>query len=310
MSAPSQSASEVRPAPGGARSAAAAAAEPVGAGFRGRWRLAAAIALTAVALAPAVAAVVVRFASDYVPVQDLAIIDLRVRDVWSSHIPLVGPYSKGWSHPGPLLFWLLALPSGLLGQAAWATPVGGALLQAGAIAASARLAWRKGGLALLLVVLAVISLAYGATGGWIVLDAWNPHIAFPFFVLFVLSLWALADGARWAAVAATAVGTFLVQAHVGYLPLVALPAATAVGLAVLGSRRAGEPWRSWAGALRWSAVVGALLWLPAVVEQVVEAPGNLARGCSATSPGNTASRLASGRPWRSWRPSSVSSRHG
>ena len=243
-----------------------------------RWRASApAVLLTLVVLGPALAAVVQRAGSDYVPVQDLAIIDLRVRDVWSSHIPLVGPYSKGWSHPGPLLFWLLAVPSGLFGQAAWATAAGAALLQAGAIAGSARLAWRKGGLPLLLLVLAVLGLSYSATGGWMVMDAWNPNVAFPFFVLYVLGVWALADGARWAPVLVTAVGTFLVQTHVGYLPLVAVGAAVAVALLVTDARRRSDPLRPWAGPVRWSMAVGALLWLPPLVEQLTTPSGNLSR---------------------------------
>ena len=246
-----------------------------------RWRTlapaATAVLLTLVVMAPALAAVVQRFGSDYVPVQDLAIIDLRVRDVWSSHLPLVGPYSKGWSHPGPLLFWLLAVPSGLFGQAAWATAAGGALLQAGAIAGSARLAWRKGGLPLLLLVLAALGLSYSATGGWMVMDAWNPNVAFPFFVLYVLAVWALADGARWAPALVVAVGTFLVQTHVGYLPLVAVGAGVAVALLVVGARRRGEPLRPWLRPLGWSLGLGALLWLPPAVEQLTTPSGNLTR---------------------------------
>jgi hypothetical protein len=246
-----------------------------------RWRpsapAATAVLLTLVVMAPALAAVVQRFGSDYVPVQDLAIIDLRVRDVWSANVPLVGPYSKGWNHPGPLLFWLLAVPSGMFGQAAWATAAGGALLQAGAIAGSARLAWRKGGLALLLLVLAVLGLSYSATGGWMVMDAWNPNVAFPFFVLYVLAVWALADGARWAPVVVTAVGTFLVQTHVGYLPLVAVGAAAAVAMLVLDARRRGESLRPWRRPLGWSLAVGALLWLAPVFEQLTTPTGNLTR---------------------------------
>ena len=58
--------------------------------------------------------------------------DLRVRDVWSSDIPLTGAYSRyGWSHPGPWMYWLVAPFSLAFGQAAWATLVGSALLQGG-----------------------------------------------------------------------------------------------------------------------------------------------------------------------------------
>jgi hypothetical protein len=73
------------------------------------------------------------------------------------------------------------------------------------------------------------------------------------------------------------VGTFLVQTHVGYLPLVALPGALAVVLVVLEARRAGAPLRSWSPALWWSVAVAVALWLPAVLEELMGDPGNLTR---------------------------------
>src|SRR5579862_6618438 len=105
------------------------------------------LALTLVALLPVLVVVVTRWGRRYVPVGDIALVDLRVRDVWSRAIPLVGAYSRlGWNHPGPAMFWLLAPLSGLTGRPAWATLVGGALIQGVAVVALARVAWRKGGL--------------------------------------------------------------------------------------------------------------------------------------------------------------------
>jgi putative copper export protein len=98
-------------------------------------------------------------------------------------------------------------------------------------------------------------------------------VAFPFFVLYVLAVWALADGARWAPVVVTAVGTFLVQTHVGYLPLVAVGAAAAVAMLVLDARRRGESLRPWRRPLGWSLAVGALLWLAPVFEQLTTPTG-------------------------------------
>src|SRR5437763_856356 len=83
-----------------------------------------------------------------------AVIDLRTRDVFTSQTPLVGPYSRGFNHPGPALFWLLAPFSVLAGGAAWGTLVGAAVLQGTAIALSGWLAFRRGGLMLALLVLA------------------------------------------------------------------------------------------------------------------------------------------------------------
>ena len=139
------------------------------------WRGWAALGLTIIAVLPVLAVLVTRTGRSYTPVSDIAPIDLRVRDVWSSHVPLVGAYSRGWNHPGPLMLWLLAIPSGLAAQAPWATLVGGAILQGVAIVASARLALRRGGLPLALVVLTAISLSYAKHG--VFLSAWNPDVA-------------------------------------------------------------------------------------------------------------------------------------
>lgn len=53
--------------------------------------------------------------------------ELRVRDVWSSHPPLIGLGGRigpvgadQGSHPGPLSFWVLSPFYQLLGGDAWA----------------------------------------------------------------------------------------------------------------------------------------------------------------------------------------------
>src|SRR5262245_57976259 len=76
--------------------------------------------LTGVALVPVFVVIAARAGRDYLPIGDLALIDLRVRDVWSRDIPLTGAYSRfGWNHPGPLLSWLMAPLSLVTGRAAW-----------------------------------------------------------------------------------------------------------------------------------------------------------------------------------------------
>src|SRR5690348_3164528 len=63
------------------------------------------IALVAIllALVPVVCVLVFRAGREYLPLGDEAVIDLRVRDVFTAHTPLVGVYSRGFNHPGPIL---------------------------------------------------------------------------------------------------------------------------------------------------------------------------------------------------------------
>jgi hypothetical protein len=116
-----------------------------------------AIAFTLLVVAPVLAVVITRTGRSYLATSDLGVIDLRIRDIWNGYIPLVGPYSRfGWSHPGPALFLLLAIPNGIFGHAPWTTQVGGALLQGIAVCWLASLAWRRGGLALVVATMTAV----------------------------------------------------------------------------------------------------------------------------------------------------------
>ena len=63
-------------------------------------------------------------------------------------------------------------------------------------------------------------------------EPWNPHVALPFFVLFLVQVWLLATGSRWQAVGVVLTGSFLVHLHIGYAPLVAITALFGLVLAV------------------------------------------------------------------------------
>lgn len=232
-----------------------------------------ALLVTAIALLPVIAVVVTRSGRTWVPAQDLALIDLRVRDVWSHNAPLIGPYSRfGWSHPGPVLFYALAIPSALAGRSAWATLVGGALLQGIAICALARHAWRRGGLALLSAAMVLLALSYVQFGALMLLQPWNPRIAFPFFALFVFQAWAIAEGDLRQAPWAVLVASLLVQTHVGYLPFVG---ALAIWAAIRGLRsdhRSTVPPRRLVIAM---GVVVAAIWAPVVANELLPGRANV-----------------------------------
>ncbi len=232
-----------------------------------RSRVVFALVLTVVALVPFIVAIATRAGHKYVPVGDFALMDLRVRDVWSSEIPLVGAYSRfGWNHPGPAAYYLLAPVSGLTGTAAWGTLVANALVQAVIVAAIAYVAWRTGGIARLVAALAFMGLAYGAMGPSMVLDAWNPNVAFPMFPLFVLLAWVLATGKPRALVFTVIAASILVQAHVGYLPLVV---AAGICALVFAFRHAGHAWTTWKRPALWALLAFVIVWIPPVLQEFV-----------------------------------------
>ena len=234
--------------------------------------------VAAVALLPFLALIVTRAGSDYVPAQDIALIHLRVRDVFSSATPLVGAYSRfGWSHPGPFMFWAIAPFSKLFSDAPWATMVGAVLLQAAAVVWATVLAWRIGRLWFTVGTLAAIALAYSATGTEFFLEAWNPHVAFPFLAVFVLQLWLIAEGDRWQVLGGVVAASILVQTHVGYLPLVAAGALAVAVYAVIDRRLGGAFRPRWPRVMLWSAGTLFIVWLPPIVEALTDQPGNFVR---------------------------------
>ena len=248
------------------------------------WRRRAAIAATAFTLIPVLVVVFGRAGRAYLPTQDFAVLDLRVRDVWSGDLPLVGVYSRfGWNHPGPLLFWLLAPLNWLFGGAPWTTLVGHAALEGIAIVGAAWTAWRRGGLAVVLGTMAVILLTYTAIGDYLLFQPWNPHVALIFFPWFVLAAWGVAVGDTRDVVIGAVLATFLVQAHVGYAPLVLACAFVALAFMVVDARAARStraegdagPWRRWRRPVIVAAVVTVVLWIPVVVDQLTQSPGNL-----------------------------------
>ena len=241
----------------------------------------AAVAVTLVGLAPVIAVVVQRAGRPYLPMADQAVIDLRVRDVltFSRNTPLVGVYSAHhyqWSHPGPVMFYLVAPFTWLFGGAAWATLVGFALLQGVAVAWTARLAWKTGGLRRTVIWVSIALLSYVGTDPGVLQRPWNPSAALPFFVLFLLQCRLVAGGDTRRVLGLAFVAGFLVQTHIGYAILVAVLGGWAlIRLAVVLRR---DHRRVDRGEIAWPAAVVAVMWFPVLVlDPVFDKPSNLAR---------------------------------
>lgn len=226
---------------------------------------------------PMITGVVVFTGRSWLPIGDLAIIDLRVRDVFSVHVPLVGPYSRfGWSHPGPLMYWLIAPVATISGGATWGTRVGAVLLQLAPMCWLLVMLWRRGGLAYQLLGSATLAGTFLATGSFLVSEPWNPHIALPFFVLFLFQLWLLRLGDARQIVALVVVGSLLVQTHVGYLPLVVLGLTWGLGGLVYEARRRDESIPGLRRTAKLSVAAGVVLWAAPLYELIINWPGNLA----------------------------------
>jgi hypothetical protein len=265
---------------------APAAAEPRVAVRHGRWDV---VALAAVTLAPLVVAGVrlgLARHRPWYPLGDLAIIELVTRDV-GHHPVLLGPYSRfGWHHPGPAMFFMLTPPYRLLGGTAFALLASAVAVNLAAATGIVVAVARGAGARSLRWALPVLGLLFAALGASRLQDPWNPSLGILGVAFFVLAAWRVACGGRWWLPVVAAVGSALVQTHVGFLLTVAAVLVVAVAMAVRTS--------GWAP-LRRPAVAGlgagAVLWAAPLWEQATRSPGNatlLARYVSGAEPSWTA----------------------
>lgn len=177
----------------------------------------------------------------YRPYADVAQTELIVRDVGRYEV-LVGPYSReGWHHPGPALYYLLAIPYRLLGSSSAAMSFGALVVNGGSIVGMGAIAKRRGGTALMLCMLVTLALMVRSLGFEFLAMAWNPYITALPYGFLVMLVWAMACGERWALPVGVVVATFVVQTHVGYvalaLPLLGLGAAWLVADTLWRARR-------------------------------------------------------------------------
>lgn len=241
-----------------------------------------ALAVLLVPLVVAAFVLLVEVGDDYMPISDRALMELKTRDV-GLHPVLTGLYSRdGWSHPGPAVFYLLAVPYRLVGGRAIGLPLGALAINAAAIAGIVVIARRRGGVPLMLFTVVGCGLLMRALGADFLRDDWSPFVAVLPFGLLILLAWEMCCGTTWALPVGAVLAAFCTQAHVGYVtsayPLLLWGA---VWLVVLAKRSSVErpdervTWRP----LAYSAVVAVaitiVMWIPPLVEQFTHSPGNL-----------------------------------
>lgn len=211
------------------------------------------------------------------PSGDWAVLVLRVEDV-GRHTPLVGPYSRfGWNHPGPLMYWLLAVPYHLFGDKPEAILTAAATLNALTVAALSALAWRRGRLPLVALTMTTTAVLIHAMGPAMIRDPWNPFITLLPLALAVFLVWSLIEGDAWMWPLLAFVFSFELQSHIGYLPMLGMLVVAVIALSwrrkSFASLLPDSPRQRW-WVLGLTGVVLFGCWLPVVVDQVA-GTGNL-----------------------------------
>ncbi len=231
------------------------------------------------------------------PVLDLAMTELRVRDVGSGDTPLIGlpgrigNFPDQGSHPGPLSFYLLAPIYRLFGSGAWSLELGSVVIHLVALVAALTLAFRRGGQRLCIAVAVMMAVVMRGYGSGVLTQPWNPYLPVIAWLVVLLAAWSILEGDAPAIVFLVAAGSLCAQTHVPYVALIGGLIVLVGGWVLVRSRIAMVLANRWPGALRmavlkpvsmpgarrWSLiaiVVGAVLWLPPVADQIRRTPGN------------------------------------
>lgn len=241
------------------------------------WLVAGCLAVLCVPLAVALAGF---RRHTWTPVLDLAMTELRVRDVGGRHTPLIGlpgrigTLAEQGSHPGPLSFYALAPTYRAFGSTAWALQVATAVVHATAMGVALVIARRRGGPRLVLVVAVLLAALIAGYGGGALTEPWNPYLPLLWWFVALLAVWSVLCGDLVVLPVAVVAASFCAQTHVPYLGLALGMGALATGGIVLQWRRSrgerGQVLR-WAGA---AVALGVVLWIPPTIDQLRHDPGN------------------------------------
>lgn len=236
-----------------------------------------ALALVAPAV-PLVVALLARRVPTWVPDLDLALTELRVRDVGGPDSPLIGlpgrigTFDRQGSHPGPISFYLLAPTYRLLGSTAFALQVATVVVHLAAVVTTILLVARRAGPRWALATGLALAFLVTALGPNLFTEPWNPHLPVLWWPAFLAAAWLALCGDVVALPALVVAGGVCAQTHVAYLGSVAVLTALAAAVCLRWPDGA-----STAHARRWTAAAALLLvaiWAPPVLDQVQHDPGN------------------------------------
>jgi hypothetical protein len=254
----------------------------------GRQRLWAVAVGAALLLAPLVA--FVHFLPVWSPQADPALMALRALDTGTSRTPLLGQPSQSGlyaesvasvHHPGPLHFYLLALPirviGGTVGMLVVSVAITGACLVTSAWAVFRQLGRTAG----VVAALALAAVAF-TTGASSLVHPVSSNIAGYPLLLSAVLCWCVAAGDIRLLPLATAAVSFTAQQHLSVVPATVVIAGGSVVLLALRWRREGrwrdpESRRSLRRAAGRSGIVALVLWTPVLVQQAFGDSGNLSR---------------------------------
>ena len=187
----------------------------------------------------------------------------------------------GTNHPGPIEFYLLAIPVRVFGMALGPTLTAATINAAGALTALWVVFRRLGSTAMLWAGVLVLAVIWSA-GTAVLTDTLSSNMPLYSLIATAVLAWALIDGDLALLPLAAGVASYAAQQHLAAgLVVLALAATMAIGLTARVTTRARRGDASaWPLARRWALralIVACVCWAPVVVDEVSGHPGNLSQ---------------------------------
>ena len=222
---------------------------------------------------------------------DNAAIAISTYDTAHGELRLLGVHSSATVyagigdlyHPGPMAYWVQALPAGAFDWSSTALLFTTALINVAAVVVTALFVDRRAGPLVATGAMVATAVMVWGLGPEVVHDPWNPHIAVLPWLLVLVLLWSVVEGDRAALWVLPVAASFTVQNHFAYLPLVGPLGVLALGGLAFELRRRTrdhpDRWRAerrrWLVAGTGATGLGVLCWVPVLVQQLTGDPGNL-----------------------------------
>ena len=214
----------------------------------------------------------------WVPTWDTAFIQLRVLDVGTRRTSLLGMPSTVSEmvggeihHPGPMQFWLLAIPYVLLRHLRAGLTIAQSLIDAAVVLVAVFAARAAGGMKAAWAAAGTVLVVALALGDETLHDPWNPQFGLVCLLAATGCVLALTRATvPWVMAAVAFLASCVAQAHlVGLLQAVTL---VALAVAVVVRR---DGWRGSRRSLVWGLAGCFAAWLGPIVDQLIHSPGNL-----------------------------------
>ncbi len=230
----------------------------------------------------------------FYPTLDVAATIIRARATFSAHPPLYGMWSSGssWAgheihFPGPILLYLLAIPVHVLGNS-WGTLLGMAVINAGFVVMTGWVIHRRLGVRAALLGFLLLNVFTWSIGSENLVDARPMEMVTIPFLCFLLLVWLVTAGEFDALPALAITANYLFLNHLVMalqVPVIGLCAAVGVVLWVRRERPRRAPPHSGDGPapsfrrlrrrLLQTAGITLVMWLPTLIQQFTNQPGNL-----------------------------------